>query len=80
MTQKALSPSGERAFCFSRSDGIRTARSRHSGTQTVQWTVCEGAGESAPVCRIELFGRCRGKTVRGKTLSAPTSKATHASF
>ena len=52
--QKALSPSGERAFCFSRSDGIRTARSRHSGTQTVQWTVCEGAGESAPVCRIKV--------------------------
>ena len=76
--QKALSPSGERAFCFSRSDGIRTARSRHSGTQTVQWTVCEGAGESAPVCRIELFGRCRGKTVRGK-LSArqPAKPLTH---
>ena len=41
-------------FVFSRSDGIRTARSRHSGTQTVQWTVCEGAGESAPVCRIKV--------------------------
>ena len=66
-------------FVFSRSDGIRTARSRHSGAQTVQWTVCEGAGESAPVYRIELLDGAEANSPR-KTLSAPTSKATHASF
>ena len=62
---------------FSRSEDSNSPLSPQRDTNSPV-DCLRGAGESAPVCRIELFGRCRGKTVRGK-LSArqPAKPLTH---